>query len=82
MANAKHPSLYLWKRDQAPIVEEDGWVGPRASLDECPEKTATCPHRDSGPQPSSPLRVAISASFALNSGCFEGRYSTALVFKS
>jgi len=55
-----------------------GWVGPRAGLDECAEKTATCPLRDSSPQPSSPLRVAISASVALNSGGFEGQNSTAL----
>jgi hypothetical protein len=34
-----------------------GWVGPRASLDEC--RKSRQHHRDSMPGPSSPQRVAI-----------------------
>jgi hypothetical protein len=58
-----HRHLYLWERG--------GWVGIWAGLDECGEKKVSCPHRDLSPEPSSPLRVAISAPVAQNSRAFE-----------
>jgi hypothetical protein len=81
MTNATAAPLYVWKKRPGTHCR-GGWVDPSAGLDECAEKTATCPHRDSDPQPSSPLRVAIAASAALNGGGSEGQYNTAFAFKS
>ena len=54
MVNATPRPLYPRERPGTHCIGI--WLGPRAGLDGCGK---SCPHRDSIPGPSSPLRVAI-----------------------